>query len=56
MSRLTARNEELQDGETVQKVKVNVYGASNLEIMRKFTVDSSTEYAIAFYILQIIQP
>ena len=56
MSRLTERSKKLQDGETEQKVKVNVYGASNLEIMRKFTVDSSTEYVIAFYILQLIEP
>ena len=38
VSRLRAINKELQDGEK-QQVEVNMYRASNYEIMRKFSVD-----------------
>ena len=54
VSKLRAINEELQDGEK-QEVEVNMYCASNCEMMRKFSVDLVTEYVIASYILQVIE-
>ena len=55
VSKLRAINKELQDDEK-QEVEVNMYRASNYKIKYKFSADLLTEYVIASYILQLIEP